>query len=96
MPGSLQVRIEDVGTWRERLVVEDADDEVLATPELAIQLLEGSPHVKIVDRVAKFGTAGEGLGVVAYEIGPFPPAVDAATPEHLRPLAEYVTLRRVA
>lgn len=97
--GTCTVMLVDAGTPHERLVVTEADPEVLASPELVVEWLSGaSPHVA-VDRArqVRFGTEGEGLGVVVYRIGEIPPAVDAAKAlaEHERPMSHYVTLTRV-
>jgi len=93
--GDLIVYIHD-----DRLVVTTADALVLASPELVDSMLdEANDRVQVTrdgDRtLVTFGTEGEGLGVVTYEVGGRPRA-DPSTAEHLRPLSEYVTLRRVA
>ena len=94
MSGDLIVYIHD-----DRLVVTTADALVLASPELVDSMLdEANDRVQVTrdgDRtLVTFGTEGEGLGVVTYEVER--PSAEPTTFGRLLPLSEYVALRRVA
>ena len=97
MEGTCTIMLVDAGTWRERAVVTEAADIVRASPELVAEWLAGgSPHVAVsVDReMVRFGTDGEGLGVVTYRITDVPPAREGV-PEHHRGVDDFVVLERV-
>lgn len=88
--GEIRLVLVDVGQPTERVVVERADPFTLASPQLVAEWYSGNArHVDLTRNengpdVVRFGTEGEGLGVVAYEIGEQPASYD--------PLHEYPTI----
>lgn len=94
-------RLVDVGTDGERIVVDVADHPVLASPELVAVWRTGPKGHFEYERtedgreVVEFGTEGEGLGRVRYEIQE-PSALISTEPEHLRPISDFYALVRLA
>lgn len=93
-PGDLVAELRDARTDRERVVVTRADRHVMATAELVRDWLTPDHPRVVLDfsgqtPTVRLGTAGEGLGVVAYEIDRA--ALAAATQGKV----DRVTLRRV-
>jgi hypothetical protein len=82
--GNCTVELRDAGTETERLVVTQADPNVLASVELVQEWRDGSSGITLDGNVVRFGTEGEGLGVVAYELG------------EVQLSSEWVSMRRVA
>jgi hypothetical protein len=73
--GDVVLILVDAGLATERVRVERADPFTLASPRLVASWYDGTAmHVRLERAgtgpdVVRFGTEGEGCGVVAYEIG---------------------------
>lgn len=87
MSGSFEALRVNVGTNTERIVVAQADDEVLASAELVAEMLDpDNPWTFANGRRVQFGTEGEGVGVVVYEVSDEPTNL----------AKQWYTLRRVS
>lgn len=69
----IRLHLEAASTLRERVVVTAAPRNVVATAVMVEMWRDGlAPHLQVIHRfgseIARFGTPGEGLGVVEYRI----------------------------
>jgi hypothetical protein len=84
------LELRDPGTDRERVVVLHADDEIWISPDLWEQMLYAEDgHATFDGVVLSFGTVGEGLGRLTYELIHQPD--DRADPGHP---GHFAVLRR--
>jgi len=89
------MHIENAGGIREHVVVDAAPLASMVTELMVDMWRDGlAPHVVMRGDRVSFGTEGEGLGVVTYEIGPRIPTGDL--PASRRVSAPYRLLGRVA
>lgn len=69
--GHIRIHVEGQGTIRERVVVDAAPRAAMASEVLIDMIKEGlAMHAEVKGDRVTFGSAGEGLGRVTYEIGP--------------------------
>lgn len=69
MSGQFTIMLVDAGTEAERVVVTEADEYVYCSDELLVEWRAGRMrHCHFANDRLTVGTAGEGLGVVVYEV----------------------------
>lgn len=69
--GHIRIHVEDAGRITQRVVVDAAPKAAMASEVLIEMLREGlAMHAEVKGDRVTFGSAGEGLGRVTYEIGP--------------------------